>query len=196
MKAAAALLLTSSLGVNAVLVYVAWHQFASASSARQVTQVPSPAAVPAPDPNIDPTAHIDPQTWAAFSSEGDLKGFVAQLRAKGYPPVLLQAIVRARIREQFADKFAPLIAASAAQPYWRPSFGPGADPKLAIARRALHREITEIVQQLLGPDANDNSVSAIATRRRAYGSLAPEKVTICAPIPTPDQSVARGRALR
>jgi hypothetical protein len=165
------LLLGFSLAAN-TLLFTHWRRISDASS-RPIISTPSAPSRSAAGP-MDPTAHIDPETWTALAPEGELTDFVARLRAQGYPPDLLRAIVQAHLRDRFADRLRPLLEAAAAQPYWRGGSGSPISPKITIARRALEREMNDLTLQLLGPPAQDPA--DVASRRRRYGDLAPEKI--------------------
>ena len=133
------------------------------------------AASSLPATPVDPTAHIRPDTWTALAPDGKLTELVARLKAQGYPPAILRTIVQAQIRERFAERFEPLRAAAAAQPYWRVSPGGGLGPHINLARRALDREMRDQLDELVGHDWMLAEATPAELRRR-YGSLPPEKI--------------------
>jgi hypothetical protein len=164
-------LLGLSLAVNAAM-FVQWRRLeADAATSRP----PLPTAVARPAPQLKAEAPIDPETWNALGPQGELREFVAQLRAQGYPPGILRAILQAQLRERFDDRFKPLLVAAAKQPYWRGGFGDSIDPQISIARRALLREMGENLRQLLGDEWMLTEGTPAELRRR-YGNLSVDKI--------------------
>ena len=166
------LLVLSLLG-NAGL-FVHWQRVANQPAVLEPSGIGSAARSLSAAP-VDPTAHIDPDTWAALAPGGELTELVARLRAQGYPPAILRTIVQAQIRERFAERFEPLRAAAAAQPYWRVPAGGGLGPQINLTRRALDREMRDQLSQLVGDDWMLAEATPAELRRR-YGNLPPEKI--------------------
>jgi hypothetical protein len=116
--------------------------------------------------------------WAHLTGEADDAGFVARLRADGFPPRMVRLLVLLRLRERFAAQFDELAAKSANPPYWRSRpFGLDVDPETRARRRALEREINELAQTLLGPDAGRIPGDAgYEEQKRLFGDLPPQKI--------------------
>ncbi len=165
-------LLVIALGVsvtaNAVLVNGWLHRLRAAGAPAGPAPVAATTATNATKP-------IDPETWTALDAAGEPADFIARLRAKGYPPALIRAIVRAQLRERFADRWKAIADAIAAQPYYRGQTWM-IDPKISALQRALNRDTNDLLRQLLGPSFNDASEADRANLRRRFGDLAPEKI--------------------
>jgi len=105
----------------------------------------------------------------------DDPAFVARLRAEGFPPSVIRAIVTARVAEHFAARRGELTQAAGKLPYWRRlyTFTPNNNPSARAALRQLQREQSACLRQLLGDDATPEYLrTAIALRT---GGLSVEK---------------------
>jgi hypothetical protein len=127
----------------------------------------APATTP-PKPDIP--AKIDPVLQAALGS-GDLPALVARLRADGFPPEVIRAIVRAKFGEAYIARRKELDPGESTRPFWqtRP-----ADPKLNAEIARVGREHAKILRDLLGEDAED-PLAALYQNRRLEG-VPPDKV--------------------
>jgi hypothetical protein len=148
---------------------------------------PAPAAAPAPMVAGSFTKTVvasvpaapDEHTWTHLTEGSDAE-FVARLRAEGFPPRVLAALVRARVAERHADalrKFKP----SADFAYWRrnnPFSFQEEDltPEQRAERRALNRQMADEARQLLGEEADEMTPYERADRARLFGNLPTEKV--------------------
>lgn len=175
MKASPPVLLCS-LAANVALVGVLlWRVASPAATAIHAPSPAGPAAVPASGAaaSVVPP-DLGPETWKYLSAGSDAE-FVARLRAEGFPPHLLFALVETRLRARHADelkRFRP----PADYAYWRQ--GPQDDdlsPEDRAARRALDRRIGDERRQLLGPDADLITAAERANRTRSLGNISDEK---------------------
>jgi hypothetical protein len=115
--------------------------------------------------------------WAD-STQPEVGTLVSRLRADGFPPELVRAIVHAEVRQQFRSRYQTVADAAARQPYWRGSrYSLGADPTLERARRTLDREVAESVASVLGSSATPLSESELRGLRRQYGDLDAARAT-------------------
>jgi hypothetical protein len=161
------LLCAASLAANAVLASRWGRAPASTEVASHGATSRRPAAVA--------DGRIDPETWTELAGIGDPADYVARLRALGYPPSIVRALVRARLTEQYADRLKAISDAIADQPYWRGA-AYNIDPKITAAQRAIYREINAAMRQLVGPDFLNASDADRLSLRRRFGDLAPEKI--------------------
>lgn len=174
---ATAVLLGVSLLANIVLLgaaYWRWSDYVSGGAIGPAVTTAAKSAV-SPRAMSSPAAPIDPDTWQHVAAAEPAE-LVSRLRANGYPPAVIRAIVHAEVRQRYAGRYRALAEEAAAAPYWRGStFSLSGDPKLERARRALDREVSEAVTQLLGSSAGELSESERRHLRRQYGDLSPEK---------------------
>jgi hypothetical protein len=107
---------------------------------------------------------------------GDLKDVVANLRAAGFPPAIVRAIVAAALDEQFAARRRKILGDQPVPPYWK------AGSMLSLATssqyselRALAREEQDALKQLLGPDSATSEMQRFLGQRM-YGDLPQDKI--------------------
>lgn len=109
-----------------------------------------------------------PQIWHPVSSDEDMHRTVANLRAAGYPPAVVRAVVNQLLNERFAPR-----QPNAGQPFWKQ----GAPTSEMVAKQnALNQERQTLFEALLGPDARPSAVMDEAARLRRYGNLSDEKI--------------------
>lgn len=149
-----------------------------AGGAVESLRVPVPSApplvtlaVPARAASARPAP--DAQTWPRLDTT-DLASLVARLRAAGFPPAMVRALVLARLNEQYAARRRALDPAAADLPFWKTTLR---DPRLTAARNALDREQEQLARSLLGADyENPFDVIASVTRNRGLDNLSPAKL--------------------
>lgn len=137
---------------------------------------PAAAKTPAPRPTAPPTAA---PLWTAFETS-DLTTLIARLRSAGFPPLIINAVLGARIEAQFAARMRALASTLESVPFWRPSptsFSNNA--RFYEERTQIYRERTRMLRQLLGDDflvaaAGD----ATSAQIRQYGNLPKSKITL------------------
>src|SRR5438034_5619970 len=93
------LLLGGSLVLNAALIVAA--VIGSATDSTPVVQADSAAAAVTVEKTTN--AAPGPETWTNLQSD-DLTTQIGRLRAEGFPPALVRAIISAQIRESFAGR--------------------------------------------------------------------------------------------
>jgi hypothetical protein len=181
-----ALLLAGSLAANAALVAVYFSRSPSSSPATPVadsaaTVAPtgsdsaarsSPSKSAAPNPAV--TA-ADPQTWARLQTS-DLPGLAARLRAAGFPPDTIRAIISTQVIDRLRPKFLETIAQLETKPFWATdaSYG-GYDPKTLATFRELNRETNRLIKESLGPGFPEDTGDFAMYQRRRFGDLPREK---------------------
>ena len=119
------------------------------------------------------------QLWAALQSD-DLPTLVARLRAAGFPPLLVRAIVGARIEARFAAQLKALVGNAAATPFWKPvPLGFNSNPKFYEERTQLYRERAKLLRDVLGSDYSAGSrTDPTAAQRRRFGNLPADKIAL------------------
>jgi hypothetical protein len=117
------------------------------------------------------------QLWPALRSD-DLPGLVARLRAAGFPPNLVRAIVSAEIEGRFRSKAMELVGAVEDVPFWK------SDPSSMFGNQAffdkysqIYRDRSKLLRELIGDDfyawAGSNPTTA---QRRQFGDIPKAKI--------------------
>jgi hypothetical protein len=164
MKTILRLALFASLALNATFAFFVFT--------RPAAPAPSAPATPAVDGPVAPPP-IDQHVWPDLQTD-DLSALAARLRASGFPPALVRAILAAQIDEQFAARRKALRSADANLPFWK---GQTRDPKLMAALVQLDREKQKILRQVLGADAEMNDPRTRLNQNRSYDFLPAEKIS-------------------
>lgn len=139
------IVLVGSAVVNLVLVgAVVTGIWGGAASDRNA---PKPIAVPATGGGVPLPADAT-NAWSELRAD-NLKEQVEKLRADGFPPSMVRAIVAAQIRAGYATRRKALEAAQGEQPFWRAA---SLDSNTQAAQRALMLEEQKAIKALLGPD--------------------------------------------
>lgn len=159
------IVLAGSLAANLALAAA----FVAGSSAGR-TPVPSavgshPAPAAAATSGSGTLAPMDPAAWSHLQTD-DLHAFMDRLRAEGFPPSMIRAIMAEQIRVQFAPRRAALDRKAAERPFWEPATN---DPKTAAALRQIMKEQNQAVKDLLGPDPAEEELAMSNLRRQAPG---------------------------
>ena len=178
-------LLFASLAVNAAVITLYFKQSSGAASAgspaaaalaeKTAGASSSAATTSAASANSAAQAKQLAQSWSELQS-GDLKTLPERLRAAGFPPSMIRAIVAAQVNEQFSARRKELLGNQAEQPFWKNQRSGMMDPKIMTALRDLGKEQMALMKSLLGENAPGND-EINAWQRRQFGNLAPEKLT-------------------
>jgi hypothetical protein len=163
------LILGISLAANAALIggfmLGAWGSPSSAT-APATTSATGRTATGAGDSSVPAGGGRD---WAALQTN-DFALQRDRLRAEGFPPAMIRALLAAQIRETFADRRKAIEAGRGEIPFWKNTVP---DVPTLLAQRALDREIQQTVTALLGPDPENGPA---ATLQRQFPQLAPDKI--------------------
>lgn len=108
--------------------------------------------------------------WRAATTEQDLHRVVADLRAAGYPPAVVRAVVQQLLRDRFASR-----EPNAGQPYWKHN---NQTPESIAAQAAVNVERQALLESLLGPDARPSAMMDAETRLRRYGPMSEDKIDL------------------
>lgn len=135
----------------------------------------SPAAKPAASVRVaanapKPPASPRPPLWTVVHSE-DPRTYVARLRAAGFPPAIIRALVAAEINARYEERMRALQDPEPDAPFWKMRsnyFMPG-DKRLEEMNQ-LARERAKILRDLFADDyfASDDVTAA---QRRQFGNL-------------------------
>ena len=161
---ASSIVLGLSLLANLVLV---------GAVVRGVMRNPSsdrPPPNPAPAPTVAAPMTTDAvNAWSELRAD-DLKEQAEKLRADGFPPSMVRAIVAAQVRAGFAARRKQLETALGQQPFWRPA---DVDPTIAAAQRALMMEEQKAIKAVLGSDPVHGQAASL---RRQFPGFADETI--------------------
>jgi hypothetical protein len=150
--------LAASLALNVTFAFFVFiHPAAPAPSVQATPAVDGPVAPPPIDQNVWPDLQTD-----------DLSALAARLRASGFPPAVIRAILAAQIDGLFAARRKALMSADANLPFWKSQ---SRDPKLLTALAQLGREQQKLLRQLLGADAEPDDPSSRLYQNRSLGFL-------------------------
>ncbi len=112
--------------------------------------------------------------WRSAVTEADLRRVVADLRAAGYPPEVVRAVMQQLLKTRFAAR-----EPNAGQPYWKHN---NQTPDAVAAQNAVNNERRELLEALLGDDARPSAMLDEETRLRRYGPISAEKIDLLAKI--------------
>jgi hypothetical protein len=165
MKILAALLLFS-LGFNAYLL-TRPRSFASSSAANP--DLPNAAVVAAPSVSPSPFYSAPLPKWSHPSSEQEMQGFIAQLRAAGYPGTLVRAIAERMVADRLAAEDPDRGA-----PFWRIRMNQMDPARLKLQQERTRRR-EQMVEAMLGPDGMLATMDP-AAREMQYGTLSDDRI--------------------
>ncbi|HEY8995720.1 MAG TPA: hypothetical protein VIM71_13715 [Lacunisphaera sp.] len=189
MKSVLYVLLAASLVANVVLGVMARRSASAVSTATPASAATSTGATGVREASTQaavagqpkasggdnaPSAVLTGAVWHAPKSEQDLHRIVADLRAAGYPPDLIRAVVNELLKEHFASR-----DPNAGQPFWKRNVQ---TPESFAAQSALGNERRALFEALLGSDARPSSMMDADSRERRYGTLSDDKIDALAKI--------------
>jgi hypothetical protein len=186
------LLLVGSLAVNAALAVVYFGRGTSRGSASRLERAGSPAAQastssssggPKSTSSASSPNTQEQNSTAATLMTGDLRAMAARLKATGFPPGMIRAIIGAQINERFKSRREQLALLPVEQPFWKtdssgysPVSRALSDPKFRNASRALASEQRQLLKEVLGPDAIPTDTTFTDYQARRYGNLPADKI--------------------
>ena len=109
----------------------------------------------------------------------DLKTLITRLRAAGFSPVVIRAIVNARLEATFSARMSELVGAVDV-PFWKPEpFSSYNNPKFYETQSQIYRDRAKALREVLGDDYFAGSAGdATAAQRRQYGDLPKAKIDL------------------
>jgi len=128
------------------------------------------AAPPAPQPAPDAAEAPLAGAWTGMETKG-YPDLVARLRAEGFPPDIVRAILVSQLGESFAAR-REALQGSAGRPYW---MDPGNRGAINLEWLKMSREQTALLRQLLGADAESTDPMRDLYQNRNFSFLSPEK---------------------
>ncbi|MEO5958708.1 MAG: hypothetical protein ABIR80_06305, partial [Opitutaceae bacterium] len=157
-----ALVLSASLAANVAFFVAFAFQPALAPSALRdflakdagkKTSIASAASTTTSAAATRKTAGAKPSAslWSQFDST-DLPTLIARLRAAGFSPATIKAVINAQIEARHADRINQLFGALVDTPYWKPEPTYSNYPAVFEASGQINRERTKLLRELLGDD--------------------------------------------
>ncbi len=116
--------------------------------------------------------------WSGLQTD-DLKSLIARLRAAGFSPVVIRAIVNARLESTFSARMNELVG-SIDVPFWKPDgLSSYNNPKFYETQSQIYRDRAKALREILGDDYFAGSAGeATAEQRRKYGDLPKSKIDL------------------
>jgi hypothetical protein len=113
--------------------------------------------------------------WLKLRDE-DPRTFIARLRAAGFPPALIRALVSAEINARYDGRFRALQEQDPNTPFWklRPSYFMQGDKRLE-EMNLLYRERSRVLRELFNDDFFATE-DVTASQRRQFGELSASKI--------------------
>jgi hypothetical protein len=117
--------------------------------------------------------------WTNLQAE-ELTTLVGRLRAAGFPPTIVRAIVEAELERRFSGRLKDLTRNLQDTPYWKPdpSYYMG-NSQLFEQINQIYRERSKMMRELLGKDALAyGHMDPNAAQRRQFGNLSQQKIDL------------------
>jgi hypothetical protein len=117
--------------------------------------------------------------WSALQSD-DLRTLIARLRAAGFPPGVIRAVVGREVDNRFAERIKALNRQVEETPYWQQaSLSSFNNPKFFEERQQAYRDRAKMMRELLGDQAFASAgMDPTALQRLQFGDLSKEKVEL------------------
>jgi len=135
----------------------------------------STTASPKPAPRATRANASPAQLWSTLKSD-DLPSLITRLRAAGFPPDIVRAVVSSMVSEPYRARIAELNAPDPNVPYWKTTsnYGP-TDAKRREELNQLYREQSKLQRELFKDDffATGDVTTA---QRRQFGNLSRNKI--------------------
>ena len=131
-----------------------------------------------PAPMVDRAARAPRKIlWSTLDSGGDLATLVARLRAAGFPPAVIRAIVLSEVGTRYSARMRALDINDPNTPFWKLRGFSSADDKRLIEINQLQRERAKLVRELLG-DSFFTTDDVSPAQRRQFGNLPRTKIDL------------------
>jgi hypothetical protein len=173
------LLLAGSLAANAALLGLAFTRPALTPPAVRAffaggDRPATPPTAAAPRPKREAGAV---KLWSTLSTD-DLPTLVTRLRAAGFPPGVIRAMVSAEISARYDARMRAIFEPDGSQPFWKQSSSiMGSDSKRMEDYARLQRERTKLMRDLFSDDFFGGE-EGTAAQRRQFGNLSRSKVDL------------------
>lgn len=136
-------------------------------------EVPPPAAKP-----VTPKPVARQQLWPALDAGEDLPTLVGRLRAAGFPPEIIRAMVLAEISARYDAKMRAMFEPDPNTPFWKltTNFFSSGDKRME-QYSAMQRERAKLQRELFA-DPFFSTDDVTAAQRRQFGNLSKQKIDV------------------
>jgi DNA-binding transcriptional MerR regulator len=175
---AAALIVRPSLAPPMLRqVFVSRESQAAAAAAADVKA--QRARTAAAEASARAAALSQTRLWTALQSD-DLRALIERLRAAGFPPNVVRAVVSSEVDQRFAARIKALQAQVEEVPYWQPaSTSSFNNPKYFEERQQVSRDRSKLMRELLGDQAFAAAgMDPTALQRQQFGDLPKAKIEL------------------
>lgn len=107
--------------------------------------------------------------WSGVRTDADMRKVVDSLRAAGYPPSILRAVVGQMLRER-AERLNP----AEDRPFWKRAGR--STPEEVAAQLALTKESNALREELLGAEGAPAAMLSATERARRFGNMSDDKI--------------------
>lgn len=123
------------------------------------------------------------QLWSTLDTE-DLRALVARLRASGFTPAVIRAIVGAKIELRFRSRMKELVGTVNDAPFWKADGMNGLNNTAFFeSYNQIYRERSRLMREVLGDEyMSANAGEATAAQQQQYGNLSKAKIDLIARI--------------
>lgn len=117
--------------------------------------------------------------WSAIQTD-DVRSLIARLKAAGFAPALVHAIVNARLSATFTARMQALVGTVGDTPFWKPEpFSSMNNSRFYEAQNQIYRDRSKALRELLGNDYYaSGGGDATAAQRRQFGDLPKAKIDL------------------
>lgn len=158
------LLLAASLALNAALALVFGLGARTSAAPQAAASAPPVAAKPAPPA-------LTPEIWSGLKTD-DRPALIARLRAAGFPPEMIRALLAAQIAESYAARRKALQPPLDHLPFWKDR---APNPAADVALLRLYREQDKALSDLFGEEPNFTNQLYLAQQGGRLDFLSAEK---------------------
>lgn len=116
--------------------------------------------------------------WSTLDA-ADLRTLITRLRAAGFPPVVIRAVISSRLESSFAARMSELVGSIDA-PFWKPEpFSSYGNTRFYETQSQIYRDRAKALREILGDDYFAGSAGeATAEQRRKFGDLPKARIEL------------------
>ncbi len=173
-RAMVRLFLVASLIANGVLLVLLSLAPSPVAKTSIASATPRPLAGAAASATVTAAPRSRGSTWAELN-DAQPEVLVARLRAAGFPPRVLHAVVEVLVDERFRDRHKKLYRVEDDVPFWREPRTFFERDESRLERTRLAEESESMRKALLGADYVRVDEEVQFHNRQAWGFLSPEK---------------------
>jgi hypothetical protein len=141
-------------------------------------KIPASSSRVAPSSHAARSPHPGGRTLWSVIATNDLRMLIERLRAAGFPPFTIRAIVNAEVDARFESRYHEAYGTTDKLPFWKPDMMSGgfSRPEQWEKVSRLYRERSQLLRELLGDDIGSYAADPTAEQRRRFGNLPAPKI--------------------